>query len=71
MDIYLWFFFLGVIVSGQGLYDLKGKLLLMIFSNVGILIWAWINSTWELFAITILMMIAWITRFFKGDNRNA
>ena len=42
----------------------------MIFSNVGILIWAWINGTWELFAITILMMVAWITRFFKGD-RNA
>jgi len=66
MDIYLWFFFLGVFISGQGIYDLKGKLLLMLFSNLGILIWAYMNGNTELFIITVLMLIAWITRFKRG-----
>ena len=66
MDISLQFFFLGVFISGQGIYDLKGKLLLMLFSNLGILIWAYMNGNTELFIITVLMLIAWISRFKRG-----
>lgn len=70
MDIYLWFFFIGVFVAGQGIHDFQGKLLLMTFSNVGILIWSFNNGNYELLIITLLMMIAWTTRFFRG-YRNA
>ena len=70
MEIELAIYFVIVFLGLQGLYQFSKKVSLTMLSigNILILQYSFINYEWELLILTIMMMIAQLTRVLWGEE---
>ena len=70
MEIELAIYFLIVFLGLQGLYQFSKNVSLTMLSigNILILQYSFINYEWELLILTIMMMIAQLTRVIWGEK---
>ena len=70
MDIYLITYFVMVFLGLQQLYklDRKTNYTLVLFGNILILEWCIINKELSLLILTVLMMVAQLSRLYYAKN---
>jgi len=70
MDIELALYFVIVFLGLQGLYRFSKNvsLTMLTIGNILILQYSFINYEWELLILTIMMMIAQLTRVIWGEE---
>ena len=70
MDIELAIYFVIVFLGLQGLYRFSKNvsLTMLTIGNILILQYSFINYEWELLILTIMMMIAQLTRVIWGEE---
>ena len=70
MQIELWIYFVIVFLGLQGIYQFSKNLSLtmLMIGNILILQHSFVNYEFELLVLTILMMIAQLTRIFWGEE---
>jgi len=70
MEIELWIYFVIVFLGLQGIYQFSKNvsLTMLMIGNVLILQHSFVNYEFELLVLTILMMIAQLTRIFWGEE---
>jgi len=70
MAIELWIYFVIVFLGLQGIYQFSKSvsLTMLAIGNILILQHSFVNYEFELLVLTILMMIAQLTRIFWGEE---
>jgi len=70
MEIELWIYFVIVFLGLQGIYQFSKNvsLTMLMIGNILILQHSFMNYEFELLVLTILMMIAQLTRIFWGEE---
>ena len=70
MQIELWIYFVIVFLGLQGIYQFSKNvsLTMLAIGNILILQHSFMNYEFELLVLTILMMIAQLTRIFWGEE---
>jgi len=70
MEIELWIYFVIVFLGLQGIYQFSKNvsLTMLMIGNILILQHSFVNYEFELLVLTILMMIAQLTRIFWGEE---
>ena len=70
MQIELWIYFVIVFLGLQGIYQFSKNvsLTMLMIGNILILQHSFMNYEFELLVLTILMMIAQLTRIFWGEE---
>ena len=70
MQIELWLYFVIVFLGLQGIYQFSKNvsLTMLAIGNILILQHSFVNYEFELLVLTILMMIAQLTRIFWGEE---
>ena len=70
MQIELWIYFVIVFLGLQGIYQFSKNvsLTMLMIGNILILQHSFVNYEFELLVLTILMMIAQLTRIFWGEE---
>ena len=70
MQIELWIYFVIVFLGLQGIYQFSKNvsLTMLAIGNILILQHSFVNYEFELLVLTILMMIAQLTRIFWGEE---
>ena len=70
MQIELWLYFVIVFLGLQGIYQFSKNvsLTMLMIGNILILQHSFVNYEFELLVLTILMMIAQLTRIFWGEE---
>ena len=70
MEIELWIYFVIVFLGLQGIYQFSKNvsLTMLMIGNILILQHSFVNYEFELLVLTVLMMIAQLTRIFWGEE---
>ena len=70
MDIFIATYFLMVFLGLQQFYkfDYHTNTTLVLFGNILILEWCFINHSYTLLALTIIMMLAQLSRIYNAKN---
>ena len=70
MQIELWIYFVIVFLGLQGIYQFSKNvsLTMLAIGNILILQHSFVNYEFELLVLTVLMMIAQLTRIFWGEE---
>ena len=70
MQIELWIYFVIVFLGLQGIYQFSKNvsLTMLMIGNILILQHSFVNYEFELLVLTVLMMIAQLTRIFWGEE---